>query len=117
MCFLANLKKLKDEKAKATRVKWEAAKKVVARVLIYYNKAGIKTKDEKNMAKIIEQLHADFQYIVYHPGPTKDTFKANLQSFWPRYIIQDMKKIINSKRNHSKMQKVITVKVFRKHDG
>ena len=74
LCFLANLKKLKDEKSKVTRVKWEAAKKVVAQVLIHYNKAGIKTKDEKNMAKIIEQLYADFQYVLYHPGPKKRYF-------------------------------------------
>ena len=111
LCFLANLNRLKSQKHKIPRIRWEAAKAAVSQVLVHYYKAGIPAKNEKSMAKIIEKLYDDFQYVMYHTGPKRDSFKKRLQAtmpFWPTTVIQDMEKAIKTKRTKREKQKITT---------
>ena len=104
LCFLANLVLIKETTINVVRPRLEAAKAAVAEVLVHYRKARIPTKDDKSMARQVEQLFDELRNTYRQKDEKKEAFKTKLKTtmpFWPRNCIQTMEKSYTLKRNET----------------
>lgn len=101
MSFLCNSKLLREnDETKQKKITREAAKKVVAEVLVHYQRAGIPTVQEHKMAEKIEELHRYFESLMkinnsekVPENPRIKQFQEDLERtmpFWQRDVMKQL---------------------------